>query len=49
MQRGSAIGLRRIHVGVLLDQFHDGGLVPAHHGVRNFGGSGGAQSDSREA
>ena len=38
VKRGRAIGLGRIHVGVLLDQLLHGRLVAAHDRVRNLGG-----------
>ena len=47
VQRGGAIGLRCVHIGVLLHQLLDRRQVPAHHRVRNVGGSGGAQNDRR--
>ncbi len=46
VKRRRAIGLRRIHIGVLLDELLHGRLVPAHHRVGNLGGAGGARTAS---
>ena len=33
VQRGCAIGLGCVDIGMLRDQFFDGGLIPTHGGV----------------
>ena len=48
VQRRGAIGLRRIHIGVLLQEFLRSRRVAAHDRIRNFGGSSGKAHDRKQ-
>ncbi len=45
VKRGGAIGLRRIHIGVLLHELPHGHAVAAHHRVGNLGGAAARRGD----
>ena len=47
VKRGRAVGLRRIHIGMLVDQLLHGQLIAVHHRVRNIRGHG-AETGNRQ-